>query len=478
MASISMRGGTILLAANVAMAMLALSGCLGENSNASPREAKAMSVQATSPARDPASPGFKPHVVVAVIDTGVNVYHSEFAEQYDYDDPATYIPDYPKDVIPLQLSAFKSPAGPNREKADAAMWNQTKPRTLYRVEDTKVVGLISFSGNLPGAGHGTMTSSRAVGNTISTGGPAVRLVHVVGFNVEAIAWAANQPWIDILSISSGVSTGVLVPGTGHVLDAATMKAFNDAAHKKPFFASSGNGIGNAGLLGFPSWLRGPSGVPDVISTGANDNGRMAVWHNQHSYIVGDGCQNPSAADNTPDRIANTGGGTSSATPFSAGSAAKMLLEARRLLGDAHVGPRISDKPITSFSPWSSGYEGDAKVILAQGAARNVAEFQEPLSDGVLTLEEFKDVLYHSAIAGGSEDKSDGNLCTGPGGAYVPGSQVPTEVRVQFEGYGEVNGKSIEAAVKVLGGQAKLPARATEDTWYRQYHGIKAATFPQ
>lgn len=473
-----MRCGTVLLAANVAMAMLALSGCLEESSDARTRDAPVVAKQAASPARDPASPEFRPHVVVAVIDTGVNVYHSEFAEQYEFSDPATYLPGYPTDVIPLQLSPFKSPAGPNRERADSALWNQTKARTLYRVEDTKIVGLISFAGNLPGSGHGTMTSSRAVGNTISTGGPAIRLVHVLGFNAEGIGWAANQPWIDILSISSGVSTGVLVPGTGHVLDAATMKAFNDAAHKKPFFASSGNGIGNLGLLGFPSWLRGPSGVPDVISTGANDNGRMAVWHNQHSYIVGDGCQNPSATDNTPDRIANSGGGTSSATPFSAGSAAKMLLEARRLLGDAHVGPRYSDKPITSFSPWSSGYDGDAKVILAQGDPGGAGIQGGPLADGILTQEEFKDVLYHSAIAGGSEDKSDGNLCTGPGGAYVPGSQVPPEVRVHFEGYGEVNGKSIEAAVKVLGGQNKIPARALEDTWYRQFHGIKAATFPQ
>lgn len=460
---------------------LAFAGCVSDPESAE-KGARAPISRAASGARDPASPEFKAHVVVAVIDTGVNPYHAEFAEQYDFDDPATYIPGYPTDVVPLQLSPFKTPVGgaggANRDQADATVWGATAARGLYRVEGTKIVGLISFGGALPGAGHGTMTSSRATGNTISVGGPTVRLVHVVGFTAEGIRWAAEQPWIDLLSISSGVTAGGVAPVAGNALSPNEMKAFQEAAHKKPFFASSGNGLGNVGLLGFPAWTRGPSGVPDVVSVGANDNGKMSVWHNQHSYIVGDGCSNPSATDNTADRIANTGGGTSSATPFSAGSGAALLLEARRLLGDAHVGVRYSEQPIASFNAWKSGYDGDAKVILAQGdpALHDIKE--GPLADGFFTMQEFKDVLYHTAIAGGSEEKSDGAACTGPGGAFVPTQGVPRDVLAQFEGYGEVNGKSIEGAIDVLKGAKKDPARPGDDTWYGHFHTLRSATLPR
>lgn len=455
----------------------AFSGCISEK-GAEAAGAKAPAVRAGATARDPASPEFKPHVVIAVVDTGINPYHSEFAERYEYADPSEYIVGYPDDVIPLKLSEFKARgSAANRDKADEALWKATKPNTLYRVEGTKIVGLINFAGLLPGSGHGTMTASRASGNTISVGGPAARLVMVSPFSIEAIEWAASQDWIDMISVSSGLTTGTLVPLSSHVLDQDVMKRFNAAAHKKPLFASSGNGLGNTGAAGFPAWMRGPSGVPDLISVGANDNGKMSVWHNQHSYIVGDGCQNPSATDNSADRIANTGGGTSSATPFSAGSGAALLLEARRLLGDNHTGARTSPTAIPSFNSWKSGNDGDAKIVLAMGDPTLHQITDGPLADGVFTLQEFKDVIYHTAIPGGSEDPSDGNACTGTGGAFVPTENVPRDLLAQFEGYGEVNGKSAGAAVQVIRGDAKLPQRPGDDAWYERFYAIRSTTTP-
>lgn len=458
-------------------------GCLSEEP-APKQGGGAKRERGIAPARDPNSTDFKPHVVVAVIDTGVNPYHKEFAEAYDFSDPADYIPGYPKDVGVLDLSVFSSPASSaaqdrNRDSKDAKVWSDTASQKLYRINNTKIIGLIGFdAGGLPGSGHGTMTASRATGNNISTGGAAIRLVMVKGFNVAAINWAASQPWIDIISISSGVTAGGIVPVAGNVLSPGEMKAFQEAAHKKPFYASSGNGIANAGLAGFPAWTRGPSGVPDVISVGANDNGKMSQWHNQHSYIVGDGCGNPSATDNTADRVTNSGGGTSSATPFSAGSGAKLLLEARRLLGDSHVGVRTSAQPIKSFSNWASGYADDAKIILAQGDASRAGIKEGPLADGVFTMQEFKDVVYHTAIAGGSEEKSDGDACVGLAGGYVPTAGVPTAVLAQFEGYGEVNGKSTDLAIKVIQGAAKNPTRSEEDIWYTAFHTVRTATLPK
>jgi hypothetical protein len=431
---------------------------------------------ALNPARDPTSPFFKPHVVVAVIDTGNNPYHIEYAENYDPADPAEYIPDYPTDVQVLKLSPWTAGSS-NREKADEGVWANTTNGVLYRYEGTKIVGHISFAGGLPGSGHGTMTASRATGNTISVGGNATRLVVVQGFTAESITWAADQPWIDIISISSGVSGGIIAPGLANVMSPDMMKVFQAAALKKPFFASSGNGIANAGLLGFPTWMRGPSGVPDVISVGANENGKMAIWHNFQPYIVGDGCANPSVQDNHADSIRNTGGGTSSATPFSAGTGAAMLLEARRLLGDTHVGVRYSQTPIQSFSAWDSFSPTDDKIIMAQGNASLHGITTGPLADGVFTAKEFKDVLYHTAISGGTVDASDGDECELTARGTVEGGMVPGPVRAQYEGYGEVNAKSMVLAFEVLAGTKPNPVRAVDDLFYSQFHTARRSVMP-
>jgi len=415
------------------------------------------------------------HVVLAVIDTGVNPYHAEFQELYDDRDPAGYIPGYPADVEVLRLSAWDGDAsGPNRARADADVWQETRPGVLYRYEGTKIVGHISFGGDLPGSGHGTMTASRATGDTISVGGPDVRLVMVQGFTVEAIDWVAEQDWIDMASISSGISLGGVAPGAANAENQAGIEAFQRLAHRKPFFASSGNGVGNAGVLGFPTWLRGPSGAPDVISVGANENGDMAVWHNWQPYIVGDGCGNPSAQDGTADEVRDTGGGTSSATPFSAGTGAALLLEARRLLDDAHVGVRWSEEAVPSWRGWDSLSEADARIVLARGEAGLVSD--GPLADGVLTAQEFKDVLYHTALPDGTEDASDGaEACQTTARAVGDDGTVPMEGRAFFQGYGEVNAASLERGVAVLGG-GPLPERPVEDAAYADAHLLRQQTY--
>lgn len=451
----------------------ALSGCLG----AAPEVETANGPATSTDPRDPDSASFRPIVTVAVIDTGINPYHVEYAELYDEADPAAYLRDYPKDVRALDVDLAADPGDENRAASDASVWASTQERTLYRVAGTKIVGLISFEGDLPGGGHGTMTSSRAAGNTISIGGPATRLVLVKGFSPEAIRWAADQPWIDVMSISSGASSLVLVPFASNVVDTEIKAAFQYAAHRKPFFASSGNGVANAGLLGYPAWSRGASGVPDVISVGANDNGKVSRWHNQDSYIVADGCDNPSAEDGTRETIANTGGGTSSATPFSAGGGAAFLWEARRLLGDNGTGPRYADAPVASFGDWSSGYSEDAKVVLASGDPARHATSTGPLADGKLTLQEFKDVLYHSALAHPTVEPSDGDACLVLAGGEADTASLPQPVRFHVEGYGEVNGRSVDAAKQVLAGAAANPSRPDDDASYAQVYLVRATLDP-
>lgn len=426
----------------------------------------------------------RPRVVVAVIDTGINLYHSEFeraaAEAATLEERGSLAHVVPGlEATSVALSLLED----EWEEAIDADWDglmAMEDRVLYTFPGTKVVGAISFQRaandwplilDRPGSyTHGTMTSSRAVGNMVSLvgGDPDVHLVLIQGFSVEAIAWAQAQPWIDIVSISAGISPFGVVPLVPNALDTGQTEAYQALAHTRPFFASSGNGVGNAGLLGFPSWTRGSSGAPDVISVGANDNGRMSQWHNFDSYIAADGCQNPAAHPGHTDAITNSGGGTSSATPFSAGGGAALLLEARRILGDTEIGPRI-DESLPLPEGWHSLAPKDHQVVLARGEAGLVES--GPLADGVFTLLEFKQALYMTALAEPVEVESDGAACIT--NFPLDPALVPAEARFPLQGYGEVNHLSIEHALRVVRGEADVPVRPIDDDHYVRAHATKA-----
>lgn len=439
----------------------------------------------------------RPSVVIAVIDTGINLYHAEYRlanEASSYAAPseealtALGVPDLAPVQLALDIADWADAVEADRE----ALVETLEPETLYTFPGTRILGAISFqqsggqmcSGgeplfglgaecvewplilDMPG-GHGTMTTSRAVGNTVSIGGaePDIYLVMVQGFTPDALRWVADQEWIDIASISAGLSFFPIAPGVANAGEAAGLSdaigAYNYLSHKKPFFASTGNGVGNAGLLGFPSWMRGASGVPDVLSVGANNNDQMSQWHNQDPYISGDGCDNPSADSDDTESVSNYGGGTSSATPFSAGGGAKLLLEARRILQDTHIGPRVDET--LAEDGWSSGRPQDATVVLAKGEPGLVT--QGPLADGVFTLTEFKQTMYLTALAVPTDDESDGEKCLVGAAGFPGGENLPAEARFPIHGYGEINHASIEAAIAVIQGEAPMPERPEDDAQY-------------
>ena len=448
------------LALAAALLATALAGCAGE---------------AADPvvADPPSWPTARPAVVVAVIDTGMNLYHEQYRR-----DAATPQPAGLPERIPIALT-FGAEEFEASEKADHEALMEMERETLYTFPGTKVLGAISFQDRADDwplildhperYTHGTMTTSRAVGSTISIGGddPDIWLVIVQGFNADSVRWAAEQQWIDIISISAGISPNSIVPVVPNLMDSEGIPSYNQASHAKPFFASSGNGVGNAGVLGFPAATRGSSGVPDAISVGANDNDRMSQWHNQGPYIAADGCGNPAANPGHLDQVDNSGGGTSSATPFSAGGGARMLLEARRLVNDTVLGPRPGG-PAPDPAAWSSGRAEDSGVVLANGTPTASG----PLSDGVFTLMEFKDVLYHTALVVATDDESDGVACPTVGTSPVPDDAAPQRARFPFDGYGEVNHQSIAHALEVLRGTEELPSRPADDAAYEQQRDVK------
>jgi hypothetical protein len=399
---------------------------------------------------------FLPRVVVAVVDTGAQPYHHEFRQIRAGEDavahPSTYLRGYPADAaaIPITLEGLGSDAEAYLE-ADEALWSATERETLYHIPGTKFVAMIGFGADLPGGGHGTMTSGRAGGNTISIVGEDVLLVHVrapltlsfgVGADAQAQAtrWAADQEWIDIQSHSWGWFVACAGLVTSELWGWAD--AFKYARDKQLVVVAAANGWGN-GVLGYPSQCQDNSGIPGVVTVGGEDNGNLVRWANWFPAVAADACNNPAPGESTVDVIENSGGGTSSATPFTAGGAAKLVLEARRIFRDPGTG--IRDGVVASLRPGGT------------------APASGPLADGVLTMDELKAVLFQTAISPSQVDDSDGEPCG-------TGTQVPTppgstpESLWPFLGYGEVNGASIDHGIEVLRG-ADAPSRPALDALY-------------
>ena len=444
------------------LSLVAFAGCLSDD----PDEADEDAATADD---------FVPRVVVGILDTGMNVYHDEFRQVRLGEDgnrtPSEYLSGYPADARRLDLTldfdnattGQRDVSWANHLERDSDAWNETEPGVLYWVPGTKVVGLIGFGRDVPGAGHGSMTSSRATGNTISIPGSEVLLVHVaaplalstsVGDDDQAQAtrWMADQAFIDIQSHSWGMPFTCAGVATTKVYGWA--EAFKYAREKQLVLVAAGNGAGNTGVTpGYPSQCQDNSGIAGVVAVGATDNAGSTTWGNFFPAIAGDACSNPAISEETLNETSNNGGGTSSATPFSAGGAAKIVLEARRTLRDPRVGIRDG--------------------IVAELHAGGTTPATGPLSDGVFTLDELKSVLFHTAISPPTMDDSDGDECMA--GTRVPlGPETASELTFPFIGYGEVNRESITLAVDVINGLADEPVRAQEDELYQQDQELRRA----
>ena len=144
-----------------------------------------------------------------------------------------------------------------------------------------------------------------------------------------------------------------------------------------------------------------------------------------------------------------GSGTSSATPFAAGGAARVLLEARAILGDHSTGV-------------------DGKVV-ASGPKHLVHE--GPLVDGKLTLEEWKRLTFVTASPRPEAHFEDGSPCASAG-AYGPTPVSWKDVPEGYPeyihiGYGAIDADSFAQAQEVLRGRAPAPDRAATDDYFAQ-----------
>ena len=424
-----------------------------------------------------------PTGVVAVIDTGINPYHDAFRDERPiaYVHPSKYIEGFPRSAQALRLTLDEA----DYWKAftdDCDEWEKVKTGKLYWIPGTKIVGAITFDESdqpincqvrqqppariLDDGAHGTMTASRAVADEYGACSEC-RVVAIQGFTTKSVDWAAkNASWIDAQSNSWGPFLPVWTPQDPLDLwnTPGFVRSVEAAAKKHLSFWASGNGtLTRFGAVGHPT-LIDPRMTPSIVMVGGHDSGYINLWPDFPPHVVSDSCNSMAAYHDDVAKADDTvGSGTSSATPFAAGGAVKILLEARRILGDDSTG--VHDGVVAT----------GPKGLVSSG----------PLRDGRFTMNEWKDVVFKTASERPRATDPDGSTCTLVQGLVIYGTTpVPWEsVPEQYPeylhiGYGAVDRPSIGLAFEVLRGTEELPDRSDTDAYFEterpvreQLHGI-------
>lgn len=307
-----------------------------------------------------------------------------------------------------------------------------EPDTLYYVRGTRVLVYSSETSSVVDVfedrDHGTGVASAAVGLKHGTN-PDALIVLVPDRGPAGWEWLAEQSWID------AVSTSYIT-----VLNGARM------CHEAPFieemvdsgrlvFTAVGNGEQAGEVLS-------PSGVPQAYQVGGVDReGRTYLPRlegyqstSNRPYETGDRFEFKSA-DSESLWGSMDFGGTSGATPSTAGRATELIQHARMILGSSFTG-------------------ADGEVLARKVGARGLPA-KGPLADGDLTAAELTDVLHH--IAQPAEPASPG--------------------RYLVEGFGALNHDAVLTLGKaVLSGSEELPQRAQDQTVHEQVEAARSALY--
>jgi hypothetical protein len=394
-----------------------------------------------------------PLTVIGVADSGINPYHLEFSAQ-TYPDPAVlrltgnftkhpseYIPGYPKDAEALDITLGQG----YYPEQDKPIWtgNTTiQPDELYWIPGTKIVGAIdggvltsSNTGDdlhpiLDDNGHGSGSASVSTGNRYGYCGTC--LLVVLEDLDESVLTAYD--WIDITSHSFGYVGGApLGPALGP--NTATRAA---AERGQTVLFAAGNGVGNAFDVPIATYGSDQTGPDWNITVGAirRDNQRAIVGDGIPVHISAWGDGNLPSACRTGTVGQCAFGGTSAATPYTAGVFGTVLTEARRALGDGRTGQRPGQ-------------------VVGDGLAIDGSSF---LADGKLTRTELREAVLKTA-----QPLNQSNAVS-PFPFPMTAPYVG-EANVLFEGYGAATPESAQRAVDVLLGNAPMPARDFEDAFF-------------
>ncbi|MDP9405681.1 MAG: hypothetical protein M3O86_03630, partial [Actinomycetota bacterium] len=366
-------------------------------------------------ADDVAAPG-DDVTVVAVIDSTFSPYHynylaSRTPQALDADPsndlpldqaPDSWVPGFPSPEtfasytrLGITLPTKSSDRVATLKATDQALWDgvQTSGADAVHyswIPGTKVIGALDFGGsNIAGTNtdHGAGTASVSVGNIHGTC-PECLLVYLSysggtpqqrARNGEAaINWAMSQPWIDAITNSYGFSATTetrdrLYSGS----DTAAQRSASDRG--QTVFFSAGNGQENAFLVPNTTYFSSQEGPDWIVTVGAiSPSGGNYTGAGKPADIAALGTAYPSAGGTTVSS-SGTFGGTSNATPVTAGLYARALHWARQRLD----GPsRVQDAGVIARG-----------APIACGSVGSDCE----LGDGVLTAAELRTRLFHGAV---------------------------------------------------------------------------------
>lgn len=402
---------------------------------------------AAATSRTAASPA--PSAVIAFVNEppGINVLHRDFAT-----------PDGRDVVLPPAMPAHTAVSLPRggsfaerlRQLEQGAL-GHLRPGVPVYVRGTRLVIVAAPASTVPATNalqgdrlHATGVVGSAIGRRYGTA-PAAIGVLVLGSAPAAYQWAASQSWVDLVSTSGydlpqvQASSGA-GPTSQLCLAAEAVHAITRSG--RVVFSSAGN------TTDTPEQVSVPNGLSDVYQVGGVDSSGAtylppqpqesdpfyAAGTTQRPYDTGELYSFQVAAPDSVDGSVHFGG-TSGATPRTAGWAANLVIEARRLL-------RASPSRTT---PTGLVVRGRAAPRLARG----------PLADGSLTGPELVDVLLHVARP----------------------ATPATPARYFLEGYGALGPAPYSLARRVLAGSAALPVRADEDTAYTLVHRARAVAEP-
>ena len=366
-----------------------------------------------------------PVVIAATEGGGINVLHSDFRAAGSVALPQGM----PKPIL-LRLPS-KGSFEERVEAARAGAFGDLKPGRLYMVRGTR---LLIYTPPSIGADfdlfedriHATGVVAAAGGRKHGTN-PDALLVYIPAASAGGWNWIAGQHWIDIVSTSY---YPVLDTDGGRCHPTEHIRKIVGAG--RLVFSAAGN-VEQAGAVS------SPPGVPESYQVGGVDDegrtylpgvsGAASSVTPTRAYETGDRFEFPSASAD-----AVTGsmpfGGTSGASPSTAGRAGDLIQFARSLLGSRWTG--VQDGKLVTLMP---DYRAPAKG---------------PLADGDLTAAELTDVLHRSAAP----------------------FEAPNPLRYLIEGYGAHSADTIAFAKEVLAGKATLPDRSDEDAMHERVEEMR------
>lgn len=388
-----------------------------------------------------------PPTVAIVGESGLNPAHVEFA------DKGTVMPALPPHlVITLPPSTPGGDFGDLVNQMETGPLGRLQPGQLYRVDGTRLLiyvpsglpepyNVISGSSQATDFGHrlhGTGVVGAAIGATTGTA-PNAWAVFIPTGDPSGVEWLAQQDWIDVASVSS-YTLETVGPGNT-LLPCRAAPHVREFVKDRNFFASSGNSEGSSHYLlnSMPEFYlvggvdRNGSAVmePRVPASPDPEEITFSAPYATRTFETGDRYEFRSVDPDSVDGYRRFGG-TSGASPSTAGRAALLVDEARRLLNDD--GSRSAD--VLAASP--------------TGSARPAAG---PLADGAFTQDELAAVLH-----------------------AVAAPKLVSPGRYFAEGYGALTGDAISTAQQVLRGELPLVARPDDDRAHAASEQTRGAAF--